>query len=231
MSAPLTPKQLNLLRWIYQEHQQKGVFPSQKEMAAALGVSSLGTVQNFLVRLERQGWIQRGQQAKRVLQFSSRALQWLKAEQGRAEEESIFRIPVLGRAAAGYAIESSRESEEILEIPRSWLAQSERRAPHQLFGVRVVGESMLDAGVLPGDWAIVRRWQGGLQEAQTQISKRSMVVMRRGSEALIKFFKVMGDEIHLRSANPQYPDFVWREGADDVVIEGIVVGLWRRLQP
>ena len=200
MTGRLTPKQKKLLEFIRDFAREKGYAPSQQEIADRFGFQSLGTVQNYLVRLEREGFLRRSWNAKRALEV--------------VEEEApgANEIPLLGRVAAGQPIEAVAV-EETLEVPGWLIGRGES------FALRVQGDSMCEDGILDGDYVVVRR-------QRTAESGQNVVAYLDG-EATVKRFQRTGGNIELRPANSAMTP-IRIENNQNLEILGVVVGVLRR---
>lgn len=197
----ITPKQKRLLDYIADFTKAKGYAPSQQEMAAAFGYSSLGTIQNFLTRLESQGFLKREWNAKR-------SLSPIGAAPAGAE------LPLLGFVAAGRPIQAV-QSHDSIEVPPTMLGKGEN------FVLKVKGDSMVGDGIMDGDYVIVTK--------KSTAENGSTVVALVDGEATVKRFHRFADRVELRSANPLVPDIHVGPEAD-LKIEGIVVGVIRHLK-
>lgn len=197
-TRPITPKQKRLLDYIRDFAEARGYGPSQQEIAARFGFRSLGTVQNYLVRLERQGFLNRKWNAKRALAL-------VESEPAGAE------LPLAGFVAAGRPIEAV-SSPGSVEVPPSMLRRGEN------FALRVRGDSMVGDGILDGDLVVVCR-RATAENGQT-------VVALVDGGATVKHFHRIGGRIELRSANPTVPTLVVEDGRE-FHIEGVVVGVIR----
>ena len=198
--TPLTPKQKRLLDFIVEHTEREGFAPSQREIADALGFSSLGTVQNYLVRLEREGLIVRDWNARRGVR-------------ARLPEGHGFELPLAGTVAAGRPIEAVPVA-DILEVPSSMAGEGN-------FALRVKGDSMVGDGILDGDYVVVRR-QDRAESGQT-------VVALIDNEATVKRFHRKPDRIELHPANAAMKPIVVGE-AQEFSILGVVVGVIRHLK-
>ena len=196
--SPLTPKQKKVLDFIRSHQEQEGYPPSQQEIARAFGFRSLGTVQNYLVRLEREGVLSRTWNARRgmaVLRPASAGLE----------------LPLAGTVAAGKPIEAV-QTPDTLEVPPSMVGGGEH------FVLRVQGDSMIGDGILDGDYVVVRK-QAVADSGQT-------VVALLDGEATVKRLHRTAKGIELLPANPAMePIEVPPE--TDLHIEGVVVGVIR----
>jgi repressor LexA len=207
MSTPmLTPKQKEILDFITSFRAERGYAPSQWEIAKHFGFKSLGTVQNYLVRLEREGALQKTWNARRGVQV-------LHNHGGSSQQSSAVPVPLVGRVAAGRPVEAIR-SDESLDVPASMLG-----AGAQHFVLKVKGDSMIEDGILDGDYVIVRK-------QETAVNGQTVVALIGGNEATIKRFQKRGDRIELIAANPNYKPIVVEGG--EFKIEGILVGVLRK---
>ncbi|MDY6848915.1 MAG: transcriptional repressor LexA [Thermodesulfobacteriota bacterium] len=197
--SPLTPKQKAVFDFIVSFTEREGYAPSQQEIARAFGFSSLGTVQNYLVRLEREGVLRKDWNARRGLQVRASAA------------KNSLELPLAGTVAAGRPIEAV-STPDTLEVPASMVGSGEN------FVLRVKGDSMVGDGILDGDFVVVRK-QPQAQSGQT------VVALIRG-EATVKRLVRKGERIELHPANPAMKPLVI-EGEEDFHIEGVVVGLIR----
>ncbi len=236
----LTPKQKKILDYIEAHIKKKGYAPSQQEIARHFRFKSLGTVQNYLVRLEKNGFIQKTWNARRSLEpvkapsgtqgtaspfeSSSRA----SASSSPQRSASVTRLrevgsgavplPVLGKVAAGKPIEAI-ESGEPIDVPASLLSPG---AKH--FVLKVSGNSMIEDGILDGDFVVIR-------EQDTAVNGQTVVALV-GNEATIKRYYQKRDRIELHPANENYEPLVLtnlNDSGRDFQIEGILVGLIRRV--
>ncbi|NOY86991.1 MAG: transcriptional repressor LexA [Deltaproteobacteria bacterium] len=196
--GPLTPKQKLVLDFIRSHIKDEGYAPSQKEIAETFGFRSLGTVQSYLVRLEKEGFLTRKWNARRGLRVPNTV--------GRGYE-----LPLAGTVAAGKPIEAI-ETPDTLEVPHSMAGTGEN------FVLRVKGDSMIEDGILDGDFVIVRK-QGTADNGQT-------VVALMEGEATVKRFFRKADKIELRPANPKMEPIVVEKN-EDFRIEGVVIGIIR----
>lgn len=200
----LTPKQKEVLEFIEGWAQNHGYAPSQVEIAKHFGFKSLGTVQNYLVRLERQGVLKKSWNAKRSLEVV------------RPEPlVQAIELPLLGRVAAGRPIEAL-ESDESVEVPKSMLRSGEH------YVLRVVGDSMIEEGILSGDLVIIKKSKDA-DNGQT-------VVALVDNEATIKKYYKRNKSIELHPANPAYEPIIIDSlrASTSFRIEGLFVGLLRR---
>ncbi len=196
--SPLTPKQKAVYDYLVSYNQENGYPPSQQEIAKAFGWSSLGTVQNYLVRLQREGMLEKDWNARRGLKLLPVAAQ---------EAE----LPLVGRVAAGKPIEAIATPDTI-DVPMSMVGNGDN------FVLRVQGDSMIGDGILDGDYVVVRK--------QSQAHSGQTVVALIDGEATVKRLVYRGHLLELHPANPTMSPFTIAP-EQDFRIEGIVVGVIR----
>lgn len=196
----ITPKQKRLLDFIREFAEKRGYAPSQQEMADHFGYKSLGTIQNFLTRLESQGFMKREWNAKRsFMPVEPRPMG--------------IELPLLGYVAAGRPIEAV-DSPGTIEVPPAMLGRGEN------FVLKVKGDSMVGDGIMDGDYVIVAK--------RNTAENGATVVALVDGEATVKHFYRHPDRVVLKSANPLVKDII--VAADkEIRIEGIVVGVIRHL--
>lgn len=197
----LTPKQKQVLSFIREYAETHGYAPTQQEIARHFGFRSLGTVQNYLVRLEEQGLLRRSWNAKRALEVVG-------------PEGSGLALPLVGWVAAGRPIEAVA-SDDSLEVPPWMLGKGEH------FVLRVKGSSMVEDGILDRDYLVVRR--------QATVDNGQTVVAVLDGEATVKRFYRVGTEVELRPANSAMEPIRVPKGAP-LRIEGAVVAVIRRCE-
>jgi repressor LexA len=194
----LTPKQKKILDFIQSYADREGYPPSQQEIASAFGFRSLGTVQNYLVRLEREEMLSKDWNARRGL----RVLRPMR---------NSMELPLVGTVAAGKPIEAI-ETPDSIEVPASMVG------PGENFVLRVKGDSMVGDGILDGDFVVVRK-------QATADSGQTVVALVQG-EATVKRLVRKGSRIELHPANPAMSPIVL-EDEESFRVEGVVVGVIR----
>jgi repressor LexA len=200
----LTERQKQILDFIAEFQAEKGISPTHREIRDHFGYSSFGTVYKHLQLLQKKGFLHRDWNQKRGLEL-------IRAIPGRPGETDV---PFLGLIAAGQPIEALPH-EERLAVPNHLF--NGPSAEHYVLRVR--GESMIDDGIHDGDYVVVRR--------REQVRPGEMVVALVGNdEVTLKRFFPEGDKVRLEPANSQMHT-IWVK-ADDVEVQGVVVGLMRR---
>lgn len=195
--AEIKEKQLNVLRYVDAYVQEHGYAPSVREIAAALHLSSPSTAHYHLKKLEAAGYLNIGSNRPRALAVQEHTVP------GRGK------VPLLGHVAAGMPIWAEEAIEEYLPYDTG-------PNPEEYFALRVHGESMLNAGILPDDIVIVHR--------QTEARSGEIVVALFEDEATIKTFSRKDGHIWLLPENPDYRPIP----GDNAEILGKVTGLLRQ---
>jgi repressor LexA len=205
----LTGKRREILDFIATQVRERGYPPSVREIGAAVGLASTSTVQAHLNTLQRQGYLRRDPTKPRALEVR------YDATSGAAIESSRARlVPLVGDIAAGTNVIASENVEELLPLPEDFTGKG------NLFMLRVRGDSMIEAGILDGDFVVVRQ--------QADASPGDVVAAGiPGGEATVKKFSKRGDQVALLPANPHMGPLVYP--ASEVQIYGKVVTVLRRL--
>jgi repressor LexA len=216
----LTRKQHELLLYIDRHLSESGVSPSFEEMKEALDLKSKSGVHRLISALEERGFIRR-------LANRARALEVLKMPEMKAAapataggqvrvpqaaNDMIVDLPLHGRIAAGTPIEALQGT-DTLPVPAALLG------PGEHYALEVAGDSMVDEGILDGDYALIRR-------QDTARDGEIVVALINDEEATLKTFRREGQMIRLDPANRQYDPQRYRP--DQVQIQGRLAGLLRR---
>lgn len=205
----LTPRQRQVLEFIDAQVRARGYPPSVREIGEAVGLSSSSTVHAHLAALQDKGYLRRDPTKPRAIEIT------LEPDSGLAIERRPARhVPLLGDVAAGTGVLAAEQVEETLPLPQDFTGEG------QLFMVRVRGESMVEAGILPGDYVVVRR-------QDTADAGDVVVAGIPGDEATVKTFLRRKGKIVLRPENPTMEELVF--DPDDVTVYGKVVTLLRRM--
>lgn len=210
----LTPKQKQVLEFIQHFSQEHGYAPSQKEIAGHFGFSSLGTVQNYLVRLQEAEFLEKTWNGKRTLTLTKSTPTKTSSDVSHNGMTSL-EVPLLGKVAAGAPIEHYIHNESIT-IPAQLFSHSLRE---QIYALRVQGDSMIDDGILDGDIVLIRK--------ADRAENGQRVVALIDNEATIKTYYRKKDVIELRPANTRYKPILVKD-QENFRIEGVFVGLIRR---
>lgn len=202
MRPSLTARQQQILNYIEHEANTTGVPPSIRQIGAALGISSTNGVRMHLQALEKKGYIQRNLR-------TSRGIVSLDRLQKPSSAYSTVPIPILGRVAAGMPILAIENREGTLHVDANLVKHPEA------FALRTEGDSMIGAGILHGDYVIVR--------PQHSAENGDIVVALLDDEVTVKRFYRDQEGIRLQPENPQMPPIY----VSDVYICGKVVALVR----
>ena len=224
----LTSKQNELLRFIHERLEISGVSPSFEEMKDALALKSKSGVHRLIGALEERGFIRRlpnraraleilqlpeggGARAVNVVSIASAAPKMPSAQVPLAAND-VMEIPMHGRIAAGVPIEAM-EGQSTLSVPMALLGAGEH------YALEVSGDSMMEAGILDGDYALIRR-------TDTARDGEIVVALVRDDEATLKYLRREGSQIRLDPANSSYEPQYY--AANEVRIQGKLAGLLRR---
>lgn len=205
----LTERHRGILEYIDNAMRDRGYPPSVREIGDAVGLTSPSTVHSHLRRLEELGYIERDPSKPRALQVSFESGSFT-----HAERRPTRHVPLVGDVAAGTDVLAQENVEELVPLPADMTGDGE------LFMLRVRGESMVEAGILDGDFVVVCR--------QPSASNGDIVVAGiPGEEATVKTFRKKGQTVTLIPSNPTMEPMEFR--ADEVSIFGRVVTVMRRL--
>lgn len=225
----LTRKQHELLRFIQVRLEETGISPSFEEMKEALDLKSKSGVHRLISALEERGFIRRLPNRARALEVlkqpenqGTRAATARPAPNSKdalrakpaapAPANDVIEIPLHGRIAAGMPIEAM-EGQSTLGVPAALLGSGEH------YALEVSGDSMIEAGILDGDFALVKR-------TTTARDGEIVVALVRGEEATLKYLRRENGFIRLDPANAAYEAQIYRPG--DVEVQGKLAGLLRR---
>lgn len=215
----LTRKQHELICFIHDRLDETGVSPSFEEMKDALDLRSKSGVHRLISALEERGFIKR-------LPNRARALEVVRVPERErkdnviampprlpeAANDTIVELPLHGRIAAGLPIEAI-EGQSSLAVPAALLG------PGEHYALEVSGDSMIEAGILDGDYALIRK---------TEVARDGEIVVAlvEEAEATLKYFRAVGPQVRLDPANAAYEPQMYR--SDQVRVQGRLAGLMRR---
>ena len=222
----LTKKQKNLLLFINKKLRSTGVSPSYEEMKESLNLKSKSGIHRLISALEERGFIKRLAHKARALEviklpetasandiynsFSPSVIRGGLDDSDVANKES--EIPVLGNIAAGTPIEAIQN--EVTRIP----LPSNIEKNGEYFGLKVNGDSMIEAGINDGDTVIIKK-------TDTAENGKIVVALIDDHEAMLKRLRRKGKTVALESANRNYETKIF--GPDRVKVQGILVSLYR----
>ena len=202
--AGLSPRQSEILSVIQASMSEHGYAPSMREIGAAVGLTSTASVKYQLEILEAKGFIRRDESKGRALELTP-------DESGISVDKTRL-IPLVGRIAAGGPITAEQEVEETYPLPQSIVGSGD------LFMLKVIGESMIDAAICDGDYVVIR--------AQKDCNNGEIVAAMIDGEATVKTFSRKNGHIWLLPAND---DFAPIDG-DTCEILGKVTAVLRSLR-
>ena len=221
----LTKKQKNLLLFINKKLRSSGVSPSYEEMKQSLNLKSKSGIHRLISALEERGFIKR-------LAHKARALEVIKLPEtasandiynnfspsvikGGLDEEvpsDEVEVPVLGKIAAGTPVEAIQNEVARIPLPNNL----EKNGDY--FGLKVQGDSMIEAGIHEGDTVIIKR-------TDTADNGKIVVALIDEHEAMLKRIRKKGKVVALESANRNYETKIF--GPDRVKVQGVLVSLYR----
>jgi repressor LexA len=207
--ATLAGKRRKILEYIAEHVREQGYPPSVREIGQAVGLTSPSTVHAHLKVLQSEGYLQRDPTKPRAIIVS-----WEPSSGAAIRVQPVAHVPLLGHVAAGTGVVAEESVEELLPLPEEFTGSGE------LFMLKVHGDSMIEAGILDGDYVVVRR--------QPDAESGEIVVDAIGQdEATVKTLRKRRSKIVLVPANPAYSEI--EIAPDQVAIYGKVVTVLRRL--
>lgn len=224
----LTKRQQLVLDFISSHITQWGYPPTIREIGDNLQIKSTNGVNDHLKALERKGYLVRQDAKSRALRpvhFPGAALPAAPTLDIEQDDEELdlgptCRIPLVGRIAAGEPIPALEHAEDILVVSQSLLG---KHNPDDIFGLRVKGQSMIEAGILDKDIIFVK--------AQRDARDGEMVAAMVDGEATVKYLHREGERIRLQPANSAMePIYVHASQSRETAILGRVIGVWRKMQ-
>lgn len=209
MSEQLTARQRGILDVIETSMRDRGYPPSVREIGEAVGLTSPSTVHSHLASLERMGYLKRDPTKPRAMEVR------FDPSSGVAiERRPVRHVPLVGDVAAGTDVLAHENVEELFPLPEDFTGSGE------LFMLRVRGDSMINVGILDGDFVVAK--------SQTTANNGEIVVAGiPGEEATVKTFQRSGNAVSLIPANDRLSPMIF--DADQVQIFGRVVTVMRRL--
>ncbi|WP_223700107.1 transcriptional repressor LexA [Sutcliffiella deserti] len=202
----LSKRQQDILNFIKKEVQDKGYPPSVREIGEAVGLASSSTVHGHLARLESKGLIRRDPTKPRAIEIRS-------MEDELTPKISAVNVPIIGKVTAGQPITAIENVEDYFPLPERYVSPDE-----QVFMLEVMGDSMIEAGILDGDYVIVR-------QQQSANNGEIVVAMTEDDEATVKRFFKEKDYIRLQPENSTLDPIIVR----NVTILGKVIGVYRNI--
>lgn len=231
----LTPKQQELLLFIHEKMLENGVPPSFDEMRDALDLKSKSGIHRLITALEERGFIRRLPHRARALEITRLPEAIMPSGQNKGFVPSVIEgslgrnvdnsppppndeagssivVPVMGRIAAGTPISAIQHQQNTINVPIDMIGQGDH------YALEVRGDSMIEAGILDGDFAVINR-------RDTAENGQIIVALIDDEEATLKKIRKKGSTIALESANENYEPRIL--AADRVNVQGKLVGIIR----
>ena len=206
MTTKLSKRQQDILDFIKSEVRQKGYPPSVREIGEAVGLASSSTVHGHLARLESKGLIRRDPTKPRAIEIIDNINLHI-------PKSKVINVPIVGKVTAGLPITAVENVEEFFPLPENLAPADE-----QLFMLEVMGESMIEAAILDGDYVIVR-------QQNTANNGDIVVAMTDEDEATVKRFFKEKDYFRLQPENSTMDPIILQ----NVSILGKVIGVYRHI--
>ena len=226
----LTKKQKNLLLFINKKLRSSGISPSYEEMKDSLNLKSKSGIHRLISALEERGFIKRLAHKARALEvvklpetasandiYNSFSPSVIKGglDNSNSKKSDSGDLPVLGNIAAGTPVEAIQNEVSRIPLPSNIEKNGE------YFGLKVQGDSMIEAGINDGDTVIVKK-------TDTADNGKIVVALIDDHEAMLKRIRRKGKTVALESANRNYETKIF--GPDRIKIQGILVSLYRNFQ-
>ena len=208
-----TPQQEKIQAFIEYSLDSRGVPPSMREICDNTGLSSTSSVSHQLSQLERAGYIKRHANTARTLEVLIRLTPEAESTVTPlvSVSDNIVSVPLVGRIAAGIPITAEQHVEDVVGLPRQLVGNG------NLFMLKVVGDSMIDAAICDGDWVVVRE--------QATADNGDIVAAMLDEEATVKVFKQRDGHTWLLPQNSAYEPIL----GDHATVMGKVVTVLRSL--
>ena len=216
-ASGLTTRQRAILEMIRATVDERGYPPSVREIGEGVGLTSSSSVAHQLTTLERMGYLRRDPNRPRALvvadapEVTPTAVAAVSEVRELHSSSASVKVPLVGRIAAGGPILAEEMIEDVFALPRDLVGTGE------LFMLKVVGDSMVDAAICNGDWVVVRQ--------QNSCDNGDIVAALLDNEATVKTFKRRDGHVWLMPHNPAYAPIL----GDDATIMGKVVTVLRKL--
>lgn len=196
MGEDLTARQRQVLVFISEYLAEKGYPPSVREIGEAVGLTSSSTVHLHLSTLQKKGYLRRDPTKPRAIE-----IRWDETSGAKTDRSPVRNVPLLGQIAAGQPVLAAEQVEEVFPLPIEFVGED------TVFMLRVKGDSMLDAGILDGDYVVIRQQPA----AETGEIVAALV---GGEEATVKRLRKRDGLIELVPENPAYEVMAFSEGVE-----------------
>lgn len=204
-TAALPPRQQRILATIRDWVLRYGYSPSTRQIGDAVGLKSASSVSKHLASLEDKGFLRRSTTMSRPIDVRA----FLRQAPPRESDGDSVSVPVVGDIAAGSPISAEEHVDDTLTLPRELTGRG------TVFGLRVRGDSMIDAAICDGDIVVVRQ--------QPEAHSGQIVAAMIDGEATVKVYRRRNGHVHLEPCNPDY-DVI---DGDAAVVLGTVVSVLR----
>jgi repressor LexA len=210
----LTKRQAQTLAFIRRSIEERGYPPTLREIGEHMGIRSTNGVNDHLRALERKGYLRREDMKSRALKLLDDVIG---QHPPQNDEDDLVEVKVLGRVAAGLPLLAEDNVIDTVRIDRMLVSGG-----RDIFGLRVAGDSMIEAGILSGDYIFVRK--------QPAADRGDIVVALIGDEATVKYYYPERDYVRFQPANAQMaPILVRATDFRPTMLLGKVVGVYRRI--
>jgi len=206
-TAALPERQQRILVVIRDSVMRHGYSPSTRQIGDAVGLRSTSSVSKHLAALEDKGFLRRSPSVSRPIDVRM----FLQDSPARQSGEDSVPVPVVGDIAAGTPIAAVEHVDDVLQLPRGLTGRG------NVFGLRVRGESMIDAAICDGDIVVVRQ--------QSEAHSGQIVAAMIDEEATVKVYRRRNGHVYLEPRNPAYEVI----DGDNAVVLGIVVSVLRSI--
>ncbi|MGA3121792.1 MAG: transcriptional repressor LexA [Polyangiaceae bacterium] len=214
----LTQRQQMVLDFIRQSIHDRGYPPTLREIGARMGIRSTNGVNDHLRALERKGYLTREDMKSRALRPTTLGTASGDPHTSEpANDVDLVEVQVVGRVAAGLPLLAQEHIIDTVRIDRALV-----KGGREVFGLKVHGDSMIDAGILSGDYIFVKK--------QLTANRGEIVVALIGDEATVKYYYPEKDHVRFQPANKNMaPIYVRATDFKPTMLIGIVVGVFRRV--
>ncbi len=223
----LTKRQEETLDFIRKSIRERGYPPTLREIGEHMGIRSTNGVNDHLRALERKGYLRREDMKSRALRvvddpvgaasLSDASLASAEPANDAVGEGDVISVQILGRVAAGLPLLADENVVDTVHVDKMMV-----RGGREVFGLRVTGDSMIEAGILSGDYIFVRK--------QSTADRGDIVVALIGDEATVKYYFPEKDYVRFQPANSQMaPILVRASDFRSTMLLGKVVGVYRKL--
>tara|TARA_B100000029_G_scaffold480358_1_gene528319 strand:+ start:119 stop:754 length:636 start_codon:yes stop_codon:yes gene_type:complete len=208
----LTSKQLKLLNYLKESFKNNRVSPSFEEMKNALGLKSKSGIHRLITALEERGFIKRLHNKARAIKIIT-TNEEISHKISNSSADHAENVKVYGKIAAGTPVEAIENPEGYMNIPSEMIKNT-----NQHYALKVSGESMVDAGILDGDIAV-------LEKTETVNNGDIVVALIDNQEATLKRIRKKSNSIALEPANKNFETRIF--GPKRITIQGKLVGIIR----